>query len=207
VARDVLAPLGPELVSACQVQPGQRVLDIAAGSGNAAIPAAEMGATVVASDLTPALLDAGRREAAARGVALDGVEADAETLPFEDGEFDVVMSCLGVMRPGISPPRWWGNTTHVRDLFGDRVEALRMSSCRSLRVDHFADPKHYCAYHKAHYGPTVAIYACIAAEPGRVAALDRDFLAYARRSNRAQFGSRAVYGYDYMVVTARKRAG
>jgi len=84
-------------VRACGVRAGQRVLDVAAGSGNAAIPAAALGATVTASDLTPELFDAGRRIAAERGVDLDWVEADAEALPFDDGSFDVVMSCVGAM--------------------------------------------------------------------------------------------------------------
>jgi SAM-dependent methyltransferase len=92
-----LLPLGPRLVQACQLGPGVRVLDVAAGTGNAAIPAAEAGATVTASDLTPELLDAGRREAEARGIELDWVEADAENLPFEDASFDVVMSSIGAM--------------------------------------------------------------------------------------------------------------
>jgi ubiquinone/menaquinone biosynthesis C-methylase UbiE len=97
VAVELIPELGPELVRACGVRAGQRVLDVAAGSGNAAIPAAALGATVTASDLTPELFDAGRRIAAERGVDLDWVEADAEALPFEDGSFDVVMSCVGAM--------------------------------------------------------------------------------------------------------------
>lgn len=97
VAKTVTASLGTRLVGACGVGPGQRVLDVGAGSGNAAIPAAEAGASVVASDLTPELFAAGRREAARRGVELEWIEADAEALPFVDGEFDVVMSCIGAM--------------------------------------------------------------------------------------------------------------
>ncbi|MFJ6939906.1 class I SAM-dependent methyltransferase [Streptomyces sp. NPDC101132] len=97
VARDVIAPLGPALVEACRVQAGDRVLDVAAGSGNAAVPAALLGADVVASDLTPELLEAGRRFAAERGAQLEWREADAEALPFADGSFDTVMSCVGVM--------------------------------------------------------------------------------------------------------------
>jgi ubiquinone/menaquinone biosynthesis C-methylase UbiE len=88
---------GPELVEACGVSPGQHVLDVAAGSGNVAIRAAEAGAHVVASDLTPENFEAGRREARARGVELDWVEADAEALPFGDGEFDVVTSAAGAI--------------------------------------------------------------------------------------------------------------
>jgi SAM-dependent methyltransferase len=92
-----LLPLGPRLVEACGIGPGMRVLDVAAGTGNASIPAARAGADVTASDLTPELFDAGRKRAEAEGVELDWVEADAEQLPFEDESFDVVMSSIGAM--------------------------------------------------------------------------------------------------------------
>ncbi len=92
-----LTPLGPRLVEACGIGAGQRVLDVAAGTGNASIPAAQRGAEVTASDLTPELLDAGRIRARAAGVELDWVEADAEHLPFADASFDVVMSAIGAM--------------------------------------------------------------------------------------------------------------
>jgi ubiquinone/menaquinone biosynthesis C-methylase UbiE len=91
--------LGPVLVEACGISAGQRVLDVAAGTGNVAIRAAEAGAEVVASDLTPENFEAGRREAHAHGVELDWVEADAEALPFGDDEFDVVTSSLGAIFP------------------------------------------------------------------------------------------------------------
>jgi ubiquinone/menaquinone biosynthesis C-methylase UbiE len=90
-----LLPLGPRLVGACALGAGDRVLDVAAGTGNASIPAARCGAHVVASDLTPELLDAGRRRAG--GLGIEWVTADAERLPFESGSFDVVMSLIGVM--------------------------------------------------------------------------------------------------------------
>jgi len=97
LADELLLELGAILVEACGITSRHRVLDVAAGSGNAAIPAAMMGAKVVASDLTPELFEAGRREAANRGVSLEWQEGDAEALPFGDAEFDVVMSCIGVM--------------------------------------------------------------------------------------------------------------
>ena len=97
LAADLLPPLGTALVEACGVGPGDRVLDVAAGSGNVAIPAAATGADVVASDLTPELFAVGRAQAAERGVELQWREADAEALPFPDGEFDVVLSSVGVM--------------------------------------------------------------------------------------------------------------
>ena len=97
VAADVIPALGPALVSAAGIKAGDRVLDIGAGSGNASIPAAQAGADVVASDLTPELLEAGRRQAEGQGLALEWREADAEALPFVDEEFDAAISCVGIM--------------------------------------------------------------------------------------------------------------
>jgi len=97
LAADLIPDLGKILVRACRVRRGDRVLDVAAGSGNAAIPAAQAGANVVACDLTPELLEAGRAQAAQLGAELQWRQADAEALPFADGGFDTVMSCLGVM--------------------------------------------------------------------------------------------------------------
>lgn len=93
--------VGPVLVEAAGAGPGRRVLDVAAGTGNAAIRAAEAGADVVASDLTPEHFVAGQENARKAGVELEWREADAEHLPFDDDEFDVVMSCFGA----IFPPR------------------------------------------------------------------------------------------------------
>ena len=92
-----LLPLGPRLVDAWPIAQGTRVLDVAAGTGNASLPAAARGARVTASDLTPELLEAGRRRAEAEGLELEWAEADAEHLPFADASFDVVMSSIGVM--------------------------------------------------------------------------------------------------------------
>ncbi|MBW8482333.1 class I SAM-dependent methyltransferase [Actinomadura parmotrematis] len=114
VAAEVIPALGPVLVEACGVRAGQRVLDVAAGSGNAAIPAALAGADVVASDLTPELLEIGRADAAARGAELEWRTADAEALPFGDAAFDVVLSCVGVM---FAP--------HHREAAGELVRVCR----------------------------------------------------------------------------------
>ncbi|MFE9171825.1 class I SAM-dependent methyltransferase [Streptomyces kebangsaanensis] len=97
VAADLIPGLGEILVEACGVRPGDRVLDVAAGTGNAAIPAALAGADVVAADLTPELLETGRRLAGERGARLRWQEADAEALPFDAAAFDTVLSCVGVM--------------------------------------------------------------------------------------------------------------
>ena len=95
VVDDVVHPLGPELVELAGIGAGDTVLDVAAGTGSAAIPAARLGARVTASDLTPKLLSSGR--ATAGDLPIDWVEADAENLPFASESFDVVLSTIGVM--------------------------------------------------------------------------------------------------------------
>ena len=97
VATHDIPELGRVLVEATRVRRGERVLDVAAGSGNAAVPAALTGADVVASDLTPELFPAGREFAVRAGAELAWEEGDAEALPYADGSFDVVLSCVGVM--------------------------------------------------------------------------------------------------------------
>jgi ubiquinone/menaquinone biosynthesis C-methylase UbiE len=97
MAEEVMAPLGPVLVGATGIGPGDRVLDVAAGSGNISIPAAKTGANVISSDLTPELLARSKTRAASLGLSLTWREANAELLPFADGEFDTVVSAIGVM--------------------------------------------------------------------------------------------------------------
>ena len=97
VAIDLIPDLGPALVAATGVRAGDRVLDVAGGTGNAAVPAALAGADVIASDLTPELFPAGREFAARHGATVAFEEGDAEALPYADGSFDVVLSCVGVM--------------------------------------------------------------------------------------------------------------
>lgn len=247
LADELISELGAVLTQACRVRPGERVLDVAAGSGNAAIPAALAGASVVASDLTPELLDAGRRHAAERGVQLEWREADAEALPFADGEFDTVLSCVGVMftphhqasadelvrvcraggrigllswtpggfvgqmfailklyapapPPGAQPPPLWGDDAHLRDLLGDRVDDLDLRT-QTVRVDRFPSPEDFRDYYKSHYGPTIAAYRAIAAEPGRVAELDAALAALAEQHSD---GSGAM-DWEYLLAVARRR--
>ncbi len=247
-AKSTVWQLGPVLVEACGISAGQRVLDVAAGTGNVAIRAARRGAAVVASDLTPANFEAGRRAAAAEGVELEWREADAEALPFRNGEFDVVTSCCGAMfapdhrgvadellrvcRPGgtigminftprgaaldffgvlghyapppptgARPPLLWGDEDHVRGLFGNRIASLDMT--RKEYVETAASPREYFELFQQTFGPMVAIRASLADQPDRLAALERDFLAFVTRSNRAT-SDRVEIPYEYLLVVARK---
>lgn len=87
-----------QLIEALGIVPGERVLDVASGSGNAAIAAARRSwGNVVSSDYVPALLERGRERAAAERLEIEFVEADAQALPFEDACFDVVTSVYGAM--------------------------------------------------------------------------------------------------------------
>jgi SAM-dependent methyltransferase len=97
IAKHDLWELGERIVERAGVSPGEDVLDVACGTGNAAIRAADAGARVVGLDLTPELLDAGRHEAAEAGVEVEWLEGDAEALPFPDESFDVVLSVMGCM--------------------------------------------------------------------------------------------------------------
>ncbi|HMO01100.1 MAG TPA: methyltransferase domain-containing protein [Miltoncostaeaceae bacterium] len=96
VAERLVMPLGPVAVEAAGIHAGDDVLDVAAGTGNAAIPAAATGARVTGLDIAPGLLATARDRAARAGVRVAFVEGDAEDLPYADASFDVVTSTLGV---------------------------------------------------------------------------------------------------------------
>jgi SAM-dependent methyltransferase len=89
--------VGETLCEAVDLRAGQRVLDVAAGAGNAALAAARRFADVTAADYVPALLERGRERAAGERLPVTFVEGDAEALPFPDASFDVVLSTFGVM--------------------------------------------------------------------------------------------------------------
>lgn len=246
IANELVAPLGPKLAAAAGIQPGHRVLDVATGTGNAAFAAAGLGARVVASDLCPQLLAHGRAKADEHGVDLEFLEANAEALPFDDGEFDAVISCIGVMfaphhqecadelirvcraggtvsvlswtpqgfigqmfatmkpympapPPGVQPPPLWGDETHVRALFGDRVDVD--ASRGALPVRHFTDGAAFRDYFKAHYGPTITAYRGIAEDTDKVAALDADLAALGDR----ELAGSSVMNWEYLIVTGRRR--
>ena len=246
MAEEVMAPLGPLLVASAGISEGDRVLDVAAGSGNISIPAAKMGARVVSSDLTPELLARSQIRAAAEGVTLQWQEANAESLPFGDGEFDAVVSAIGVMfaphhqraadelvrvcrpggmigviswtyegffgqmlntlrpyqptvRPGVPPASLWGREDYAAGLLGERVSDV--STRRGmLKVDRFNSAHAVHDYFKNHYGPTINAYRAIGNNPVLTATLDAQLVELAERHIR-----RGVMGWEYLLVTARKR--
>ena len=93
----LIQPVADIVCAAVDLQAGWRVLDVACGSGNAAIAAARCGCDVTGIDYVPALLARGRVRADAEGVTVDLLEGDAEAIPFPDGSFDAVLSVYGAM--------------------------------------------------------------------------------------------------------------
>src|SRR6476619_648294 len=89
--------VGETLCEALDLRAGQKVLDVAAGNGNATLAAARRWCEVISTDYVPSLLERGRARAAAEGLSVQFKEADAEALDFGDGTFDAVISTFGVM--------------------------------------------------------------------------------------------------------------
>jgi len=96
VARHIADRPVSDVLAAVRVQSGERLLDVATGSGNVALAAAEAGARVTGLDLVPELLDVAHSRALAAGAEIEWVQGDAEALPFADGSFDSVTSVVGV---------------------------------------------------------------------------------------------------------------
>ncbi len=96
VCERMIPDLGARLVKIADVSAGHDVLDVATGTGNAALPAAAAGATVTALDITPSLLEIAARRASAAGLDANWVLGDAQALPFARASFDRVLSCVGV---------------------------------------------------------------------------------------------------------------
>src|SRR6187401_899334 len=89
--------VGEQLAEAADVRAGERVIDVAAGNGNATLAAARRFAHVTSTDYVPALLEGGRRRAEAEGLVVTFEGADAEALPYPNASFDVILSTFGVM--------------------------------------------------------------------------------------------------------------
>jgi SAM-dependent methyltransferase len=92
-----LEPASAHVIDVAEPSAGADVLDVACGTGNSALLAAERGARVVASDAEPTMLTAAAERASDAGVDIEWVTADATALPCEDGSFDLVISVFGVM--------------------------------------------------------------------------------------------------------------
>src|SRR5918992_4181007 len=91
----LIQPVADRLVDSADLPAGSRVLDVAGGTGNAAIAAARCGCQVTGTDYVPALLERGRERARAERLDVEFAEADAEDLPYDDGAYDAVLWVFG----------------------------------------------------------------------------------------------------------------
>ncbi len=152
----VLMPAAEDLVEACDVGSGDRVLDVAAGTGNVAVAAARRGAEVTAVDITPAQVQLGQARTAAEDLPVSWLVGDAEKLPVADRAFTHVLSAFGVMyaprpdlaaaelRRAVQPDGTIGLVAWPPDGFNDRlgeaVEALLGPSDEDASDDASARP-------------------------------------------------------------------
>jgi ubiquinone/menaquinone biosynthesis C-methylase UbiE len=163
---------------------GQRVLDIAAGNGNASLAAARRWCEVTSTDFVPALLARGKARAEADGFDIAFQEADAETLPFPSASFDAVVSTYGVMftpnqdkaaaemlrvcRPGgqyLPPPAGakspilWGTRERLAELFGAGARSITAEP-RNFMF-RYRSPQHFIDVFKTYYGPMLKALAAL----------------------------------------------
>ena len=229
---------GELLCEALDIHPGERVLDVATGSGTAALAAARRWADVIAVDLVDHLLDSAQRIAEAFGLSVCTQHADAQDLPFEDDSFDVVMSTFGSMfspdqqavadeavrvcRPcgriglaawvpaslggevckvtGLPRAVEWGTKERIRELFGNRINALRITT-RQLTF-RYRSPQHMLEYLRTWDGPTMAAFDAL--EAGDQDRLAADLLDVYATYNRATDGT-LVAPSDYLEIVATVR--
>jgi len=244
VVGTTLQIVGESLCEALDLHAGERVLDVAAGNGNATLAAARRWCDVVSTDYVPTLLERGRTRASAEGLQVQFEQADAENLPYDDHQFDVVMSTFGVMftpdqaraaaemaracKPGgriglanwtpgsfigelfklmgtylppaagVKSPALWGTEAHLRELFGDRLDAIEIE--RKHFVFRYQSAKHWLEVFRTFYGPMHKSFAALDAE--RQEALAADLIALAEKFNRATDGTLVAPG-EYLEVVIK----
>jgi SAM-dependent methyltransferase len=244
-ARIVL--VAEQLCDSADLHAGWRVLDVATGTGNAAIAAARLGCTAVGVDYVPELLEQGRRRAAAEGLEVELLEGDAEELPFVDGSFNAVTSVFGSMfapdhakaadellrvcvpggtialaswtptgfigdlfrtvasyvppPAGVQSPMLWGTSSHLGELFGDRITSLGVTE-RTFTF-RFESPEQFVDFFRRWYGPTLKAFAAL--EPGAQDELHDDLVALAKRWDRLGTGDAIAIPSTYAEAIAVTR--
>lgn len=237
---------GELLCEALDIHPGERVLDVAAGSGIAALAAARRWADVIAVDLVDHLLDSAQRIAGAYGLPVRTQLADAQDLPFEDDSFDVVLSTFGSMfapdqqavadeavrvcrpcgriglaawvpaslmgdvlkvierhvppPPGLHGAAEWGTEARIRDLFGNRINTLRITT-RQFTF-RYRSARHMLEHLRTWDGPTMATFDAL--DAGDRDQLAADLLDVYAAYNRAADGT-LVAPSDYLEIVATVR--
>jgi ubiquinone/menaquinone biosynthesis C-methylase UbiE len=213
------------LVKFAKVRAGQNVLDVGCGTGVVAITAARIGARVRGVDLTPELLERARENASVANVEIDFREGDAEALPFDDAQFDSVLSQFGhmfaprpeiaiaemlrVLRPGgtiafatwppdVSPPPQWGDVAIVRERIGTAVKDILFDSAYMLFPA--LSVQNYRDHIERTAGPMLKLVEMLSAsDPNRLAHFRREYEALV-----APYFEDNVVRQDYLLTRATK---
>jgi SAM-dependent methyltransferase len=239
--------ISERLCDSLALRAGDRVLDVATGTGNAAIAAARSGCHVIGVDYAQSLLERARVRAAAEAVDAEFVEGDAEALAFPDGSFDVVTSVVGVMfapdqpraaaellrvcRPGgtialaswtpdgfigdlfsttakhvpppagLTSPMQWGTEEGLRDLLGDGVSSLELTS-RTYEF-RFPSAQAFVDFFRRDYGPTLKAFAAL--EPDAQVALETDLVQLVAEGDRHRDGRSVGVPAAYLQAIATRR--
>lgn len=200
-AAGVLAPLSGILFSTIAIQPGDRVLNVAAGNAEA-MPFRAGEFDAVLSTLSAMFAPRQQRTAneVARVCRRGGTIGVLSWTP--DGFYGRFLSAIRPYRPllppGAPPEVWWGREEYVSDLFRDHVVDAR-TRIGALRVDRFDAPEQCRDYFKRHYDPAINAYRAIADSPGRVAALDAELAELC-----GEYLKDGVMDWEYLTFTASK---
>ena len=181
--------VGENLCEAIDLRAGERVLDVAAGNGNATLAAARRFARVTSTDYVPALLERGRARAGAEGLDVTFEVADAEALPYPSAAFDVVLSTFGVM----FAPDHAQAASELRRVcrLGGRIGLASWTPEGFLGFAfRYESPAHWVDIFRRFYGPVHKAFAAL--DTDGQASFETDVIALLRRADRGGAGGLVV---------------
>jgi ubiquinone/menaquinone biosynthesis C-methylase UbiE len=202
--------VGEELCEAMDLRAGQKVLDVAAGNGNATLAAARRWCDVVSTDYVPSLLERGRARAAAEGLSVQFEEADAEALTYSDAAFDAVVSTFGVM---FTPDQdkaasellrvcKSGGKIGLANWTPDGFIGQLFKAEKRNFAFRYRSPMHFLDVFRTYYGPTLKAFAALD-ETNQLRLAD-DILKLIASMNRAEDGT-MVLPSEYLEIVIVKR--
>jgi SAM-dependent methyltransferase len=190
----LLQIVGESLCEAVDVRSGEAVLDVAAGNGNASLAAARRFADVTSTDYVPELLAQGARRAEADGLPMVTRVADAERLPFLQGEFFVPPPA------GLLPASAWGTEARIDELFGAQASSMRAVRRSYVFRNHSAE--HWIHVFRGYYGPVLKAFEALDAD--RQQELHAALLELLERHNTGGSGTLVVPAEYLEVVIVRR---
>lgn len=178
-------PTAAKLVGFAGIAAGQKLLDVGCGTGVVAITAARRGAKVRGLDLSPVLIERAREHARLVNLDLDFVEGDAESLPYGDSEFDVVLSQFGRMfalvgrhlppPEGVASPALWGDPKIVAERLAGKAKEISFEM--DMMTPSTLSPQHFRRTMEATIGPLIKLVAQYKDEPDKLGSFRAEFEA------------------------------